>query len=497
MDHSSDAPARTSLDILSRFLASHRVSAGSTTIVADAGNGTIIATPEQGSNVRSKNGRLTIAKLDDTADENVREANRLQSETKRDDFVFRSPRNAEKISASFAKFPDNFGQPWEVTTLTPVTDFVGSLERANREMIFIIAALTGVELLLIYFFSRRLSRPIERVSQGLRSVEELSFTHAAPATSKIKEIFELQSAVALFETSLRSFSSFVPLDVVKKLIKTGTPLTLGVEQRFMTVLFTDLKDFSTLAEHMPANELLAQLSAYFEAVSKAIAEEHGTVDKFIGDGIMAFWGAPIHRTDHALCGCRGALRATSRMRWINDAWKTEGRLPLTLRIGLHCADVLVGNVGSSERLSYTVMGDGVNVAARLEGINKNFGTSVCISEDILAAAGADIVARPVKKITVKGRKHEFMVYELLGMANSDDPELKAPDRSDKLCHLTRDASCHFERGELKQAARCYEEILQAFPEDPVAKSLLAMCSMAISPRDNRRKLDSVHEKSRR
>ena len=190
----------------------------------------------------------------------MREANRLQSETKRDDFVFRSPRNAEKISASFAKFPDNFGQPWEVTTLTPVTDFVGSLERANREMIFIIAALTGVELLLIYFFSRRLSRPIERVSQGLRSVEELSFTHAAPATSKIKEIFELQSAVALFETSLRSFSSFVPLDVVKKLIKTGTPLTLGVEQRFMTVLFTDLKDFSTLAEHMPANELLAQLS---------------------------------------------------------------------------------------------------------------------------------------------------------------------------------------------------------------------------------------------
>src|SRR6516165_5736879 len=319
------ATANITLDILSRFLASHRVSAGSTTVVANARNGTIIATPEQGSNVRSKNGRLTIAKLDDIADENVREANRLQTDTKRDDFVFRSPRNAEKISASFAKFPDNFGQPWEVTTLTPVTDFVGSLERANREMIFIIAALTGVELLLIYFFSRRLSRPIERVSQGLRSVEELSFTHAAPATSKIKEIFELQSAVALFETSLRSFSSFVPLDVVKKLIKTGTPLTLGVEQRFMTVLFTDLKDFSTLAEHMTANELLAQLSAYFEAVSQAIAEEHGTVDKFIGDGIMAFWGAPAHRSDHVLRACCGALRAGRRMQKLNEQWSAEGR----------------------------------------------------------------------------------------------------------------------------------------------------------------------------
>src|SRR3974390_813128 len=150
-----------------------------------------------------------------------------------------------------------------------------------------------------------------------------------------------------------------------------------------------------------------------------------------------------------------------------------------MRIGLNTADVLVGNVGSSERLSYTVMGDGVNVAARLGGINKNFGTSVCISEDIVAAAGADIVSRPVKKITVKGRKHEFMVYELLGIANSDDPELKAPDWADMLCQLSRDASCHFERGELKEAARQYEEILQAFPGDAVARSLLVMCSKTL------------------
>src|SRR6516162_6177741 len=459
------ASANITLDILSQFLASHRVSEGSTTIVANAGNGTIIATPEQGSNVRSENGHLTIAKLDDIADENVREANRLQSETKRDDFVFRSPRNAEKISASFAKFPDNFGQPWEVTSLTPVADFVGSLERANREMIFTIAALTGVELLLIYFFSRRLSRPIERVSQGLRSVEELSFTHAAPATSKIKEIFELQSAVALFETSLRSFSSFVPLDVVRKLIKTGAPLTLGVEQRAMTVLFTDLQDFSSLAEQMEPNDLLSQLLVYFKAVSQAIAEEHGTVDKFIGDGIMAFWGAPAHRSDHALRGCRGALRATRRMQRLNDEWSAEGRPRLHLRIGLHSAEVLVGNVGSSERLSYTVMGDGVNVAARLEGINKTFGTTICISDSVLEAAGGNIAARPIRTVQVKGRKHAFMIYELLGIRDSDDPQLAVPDGFERLCEMTLAASSCCEKGRFDEAAQRYEEILMEFPDD--------------------------------
>ena len=473
------ASANITLDVLSQFLTSHRASANSTTLIANPNNGMIIAYPDQKKSVRTENGRLQIATLDDIADDNVREAHRLWSETNRNDFFFRSPRNGEEISASFARYPGSFGQPWQIVILTPTSDFVGDLERTNRQMIFLIGALTGIELLLIYFFSKRLSHPIEGISQGLRSVEELSFKHAVPVTSNIKEIRELQAAIGLFETSLRSFSSFVPLDVVRKLIKTGIPLTLGVEPRFMTVLFTDLQDFSTLAEHMAPNDLLSQLSAYFEAVSQAITEEHGTVDKFIGDGIMAFWGAPAHRIDHALRGCRGALRAMRRMQHLNDEWSAEGRPRLNLRIGLHCAEVLVGNVGSSERLSYTVMGDGVNVAARLEGINKTFGTTICISDSMVNEAGADIVARPIKKVQVKGRKHAFMIFELMGVKNSDDPELAAQEDANKLCDMTRAASDHFEQGQLNKAAQSYREILMAFPGDPVANSLLSMCSKAV------------------
>ena len=470
------ASANITLDMLSQFLASHRASPRSTTIIANPVKGTIIAYPDQKKSVRLENGRLELSRLDTIADDNVREAYRLQSEARNDAFFFRSPQSGEEISASFTPFPGSFGQPWEVVILTPTDDFVGTLNQTNRQMIVLIAVLTGLELLLIYFFSRRLSRPIEHVSRELRSVEELTFSHTARASSNIREIKELQTAVALFETSLRSFSSFVPLDVVRKLIKTGTPLSLGVEQRFMTMLFTDLKDFSTLAEQMAPNDLLAQLSVYFEVVSHAIAEEFGTVDKFIGDGIMAFWGAPIHRDDHVLRGCCGAMRATRRMEQLNADWSKQGRPPLHLRIGLHCADVLVGNVGSSERLSYTVMGDGVNVAARLEGINKTFGTTICISDSMVDAAGLNIVARPIRKVQVKGRKREFMIYELLGIRTSDDPELRASEDAVKLCELTREASFYFERGELDQAAPRYEDILRAFPDDPVAKSLLAMCS---------------------
>jgi adenylate cyclase len=470
------ASGNITLDVLSEFLASHRASARSTTVIANATDGAIIGYPDPKNGVRLDNGRLELAKLDNVEDNDLREAHRLQKEIGKDDFFFQSPLHGHEISASFTRFPENFGRPWEVITLTPTDDFVGTLKRTNRQMIVVIAALTGVELLLIYFFSRRLSHPIESVSQGLRSVQDLTFSHAAAPSSYIQEVRELQTAVSLFETSLRSFSSFVPMDVVRKLIKTGTPLSLGVDQRFMTVLFTDLKDFSTLSEQMAPNDLLAQLSAYFEVVSNAIAEEFGTVDKFIGDGIMAFWGAPIYRNDHVLRGCCGAMRAARRTEQLNADWSTQRRPPLQLRIGLHCADVLVGNVGSTERLSYTVMGDGVNVAARLEGINKNFGTTICISDSVVEAVGPSIVARPIRKVQVKGRKRKFMIYELLGIKASDDPELKASEYAAALCDRTGEASNYFERGELDHAGRQYENILRDFPNDPVARSLLAMCS---------------------
>jgi class 3 adenylate cyclase len=475
------ASANITLNVLSRFLTSHRASPRSTTIIANPNKGTIIAYPDPKKSVRLENDRLEMARLDNIADDNLREAYRLKTETDSDDFFFSTPHHGEEISASFTRYPGSFGTPWEVIVLTPTDDFVGTLERTNRQMIVLIAALTGIELLLIYVFARRLSQPIEHVSQKLRSVEDLTFSHAAPPSSNIREIKELQTALSLFETSLRSFSSFVPLDVVRELIKTGTPLTLGVEPRFMTVLFADLQDFSSLAEQMAPNDLLAQLSAYFEAVSHAIAEESGTVDKFIGDGIMAFWGAPAHRDDHVMRACCGALRAARRMQQLNAEWSAQGRPPLHLRIGLHCANVLVGNVGSSARLSYTVMGDGVNVAARLEGMNKVFGTTICVSDSVFNAVASEVVARPLRHVHVKGRKQEFMVYELLGMTGDGDAEIEARSSDRRLSQMTWEASEYFERGELGEAARRYRKILEEFPSDSVAKSMLEASSPTIAP----------------
>jgi class 3 adenylate cyclase len=475
------ATANITLDILSRFLMSHRTSAHSTTIIADPIDGTIIADSDRQKSVRAAEGRLEVAKLDNIDDHDVREAHRLHSETNQDDFLFRSPLTGAELSASFTRIPESFGRPWEVINLTPTDDFIGALKASNRQMLFIIIALTALELFLIYFMSARLARPIATVSQELKSVESMSFVSPPVRKSKIGEIAQLQSAAALLRNSLQSFSSFVPLDVVRELIKSRVPLALGVEPRFLTVFFSDLENFSTHAERLAPNELLDQMSTYFEQVTAAISEEYGTVDKFIGDGIMAFWGAPAPRSDHVLRACAGALRAARRMEHVNRVWSAEGRPSIRMRIGLNCANVLVGNVGSSKRLSYTVMGDGVNVAARLEGMNKTFGTAICISDSVFEAVEADIVARPLRKVRVKGRNHEFMIYELLGMRNTNDAELALRADQARLSDMTWVGSGCFERGDVAGAARHYSEILKLFPNDPVAKAMLRELSPSLQP----------------
>jgi class 3 adenylate cyclase/ABC-type nitrate/sulfonate/bicarbonate transport system substrate-binding protein len=470
------ASANITVDVLSRFLDKHRASAGSITFVADRNTGKIIAFPDKQKGVRIENAAIKVATLADIDHAEVREAYREHARTGADSFVFQSPTNGEDLIAAFANFPGGFGQPWQVITVTPIDDFVGTLKKTNRLMMVVIIGLTMVELFFIYFASRRLSRPVENVSLQLQAIESLNFDAPARPPSNIQEIAKLESAASLLRTSLKSFSSFVPLDVVRQLIKSGIPLTLGVEPRFLTVFFSDLENFSSHSETLAPDDLLVQISTYLEEVSSAISQEGGTVDKFIGDGVMAFWNAPVERPDHVLRGCKAALRAARRMERVNDAWEAEGRPRIHLRIGLNCANVLVGNVGSSSRLSYTALGDGVNVAARLEGINKLFGTTICISDSIYDQVKSDIVVRPVKRVQVKGRKTEFMIYELLALRGSDDPELRVRDRDEQLSAMTWHASQRFEAGDFVAAEQAYREMLKAFPRDSLTMFMIAECT---------------------
>jgi adenylate cyclase len=205
----------------------------------------------------------------------------------------------------------------------------------------------------------------------------------------------------------------------------------------------------------------------------AIKEEGGTVDKFIGDSVMAFWGAPLLNQNHAYHACVAALKAQRRMVKLNKHLVAEKKPPLIVRIGIHSDAVLVGNIGSSERLSYTVMGDGVNIASRLEGMNKDFGTGICVSHSLFKEAGERLWVRPIDLITVKGRNSEILIYELVGIRDGDS-ETTATQAEQDLCNQTREAFERYIDGEFQEAISMYRAIAEQF-NDGLSKAMIQKC----------------------
>jgi adenylate cyclase len=407
---------------LSELLARHKASPNSITVIADE-HGELLAHPVPTKSVQVADGRLHVTSWADVDDPQIVEAVHRRAAGSPDRFNFTLGHEGTEYVALFSKFPTGSGKTWQVLVVTPTADFVGELERTNRLLIWLMLAVVVAESTLIYVMAGRVSNPIELVSQAMRRIRSLSFGEQMPPSSRIREIAELQHAARLLANALRSFAMFAPIGIVRDLIESGRPIAPGVEQRFMTILFADVESFTTIAEQLSSQELSEQTSHYFETVTSAVAEESGTIDKFIGDCVMALWGAPTVMEDHVFRACVAALKASRRMERLNASWAAEGRKEMRVRIGIHCDTVVVGNVGSRARLSYTVMGDGVNVASRIEGLNKQFGTSICISQNVYDRVSDRIVARALGRVSVKGRKTEIMVYELLGIAGSNDPEL--------------------------------------------------------------------------
>jgi adenylate cyclase len=196
----------------------------------------------------------------------------------------------------------------------------------------------------------------------------------------------------------------------------GVEARPGGRQQVLTVLFTDIVGFTGLSERL-GDAIVPVISDYLELASAAISARNGTIDKFIGDAVMAFWGAPTPNDRHAADACAAALEFRHRLGQRCAERARDGGVPLRIRVGINTGRMLVGNIGSNQRLSYTVIGDAVNVASRLEAINKRYGTEILIGEDTRAAAGDAVLVRRLDWVAVYGRTQGLAVYELLGMAD--------------------------------------------------------------------------------
>ena len=206
------------------------------------------------------------------------------------------------------------------------------------------------------------------------------------------------------------FSQYVPPEVVSRLIAQPELLRLGGEAREVTLLFTDLAGFTTLSEQLSAEQTVEVLTLYFNAMTPIVHASGGTVDKFIGDAVMAFWGAPLPDPQHAEHAVRAAIAMQQTMQSLATALQARGLPRIAMRIGVHTGRVVVGNVGSAQRFSYTAIGDAVNLAARLEGANKAFGTDILLSGDTAALLPSNLALRPLDDVVVKGKTVPVRVF---------------------------------------------------------------------------------------
>jgi adenylate cyclase len=220
-----------------------------------------------------------------------------------------------------------------------------------------------------------------------------------------------------------TFSKFVSQDIVDELLANPDAIALGGAKKEITVFFSDVRGFTTLSEQLSPEQLVQLLNDYLTAMTDMIIEYRGTIDKYMGDAIMAFWGAPVPNDEHAYYACVASIAQYAKLKEMQAKWEAEGKeASIDIGIGLNSGFAVVGNMGSSHRMDYTIMGDTVNLGSRLEGITKQYGVKMCISEFTYEKVKDRVYARELDLVKVKGKNEPVRIYELMGLVNDADIE---------------------------------------------------------------------------
>jgi len=295
--------------------------------------------------------------------------------------------------------------PWMTVTLIFSMAFLAALALVALPMMA--AALCSVLSLAVYVLGASYYFDEHVVLNLVYPPLALLLTYTAVVFYRV--IFEQGQARVLRGV----LGQYLSPSVVAHVTRDPDSLKLGGDQREMTVMFSDLRGFTSFSEKLDPETLVHLLNEYLTVMSDVIFKYDGTIDKYMGDAIMAFWGAPERQPEHATLACRAALDMVTALDDLNARWADEGRPPLAMGIGINTGIMKVGNMGSSSRFDYTVLGDSVNLASRLEGLNKEYGTTLIVSKATLDQTGETFHDRFLDLVAVKGKKEPVEVYEIL------------------------------------------------------------------------------------
>lgn len=269
----------------------------------------------------------------------------------------------------------------------------------------------------------------------------------------------------------KAFGTYLSGDVINEIIEDPSMLKLGGQKKWITAMFTDVRGFSTISEALDAEQLVKLLNIYLSGMSDIILEQRGTIDKYEGDAIISFFGAPVDYKEHAERACRAALLMKRKEAELNELFMREGMSPnpLLTRIGINTGDMVVGNMGTERKMDYTIMGNAVNLAARLEGVNKQYGTWLLISDMTKNEIGESFITRRLDRVRVVGINTPVQLWELIDLKESIDQQtIDFLDRFEK-------AHCMFDERNWKQAARMFKLLLEERPEDGPSEAYMRKC----------------------
>jgi adenylate cyclase len=370
--------------------------------------------------------------------------------------------------AGLRAFPLGARTFW-IAVVVPERDFLGEIIRQRN----IVLVITGAALVISFFvavaLARGYSRPLAALAAQASRIQRLDLERGESIESGLAEVNQLADNQEQMITALQSFSRYVPFELVRELLEIGEVATIGGRLANLTVLFTDIRSFTDIAERMSPEDLTAHLADYFEAMLEILQSEHATVDKFIGDAIMAFWGAPKSDPGQARRSVNAVLRCRRRLAELNEAWAAERKPTLPTCFGLDMGPLVVGNVGAPSRLNYTVLGDTVNLASRLESLNRRYGTEALASKALKDAVGDGFCWRLVDVVAVKGKTEAVEVYEPLGATSDVSGEVLAFARA------YEDAFARYRSRDFGGALERLEELARQRPHDASIALLMGIC----------------------
>ena len=307
-------------------------------------------------------------------------------------------------------------QPWLIGTYIPLNE-IGSEVRRLETVAWIGLATVLSAVAAAWLIGRAIERPILRLARGAEAIRRLDLSAARPLDgSRLRELDQAIAAYNALVETLHWFAIYVPHGLVRRLMAQGHQ-AVTLDERMITVMFTDIIGFTSIAEQLPATETAMFLNEHFRLLAACVEKEAGTIDKFIGNSLMAFWGAPEPQTDHAVRACRAAIAIREAVIADNKKRRGRGLAPVRIRIGIHSGPTIVGNIGAPGRINYTIVGDTVNTAQRIEAIAAEYLAQtdeviVLVSEVVALETTEICAAHPVGFHTFSGRSECTRVFRL-------------------------------------------------------------------------------------